>query len=180
MTTIIAQQNEKGDIRFAWDSQVSYGHRHMVGHEKVFKNGPVTFGVSGTVRTSDILKHMTIPARGKGKDTRKWIVNTLVPAIIKELKAVDAGLFEDGQINSESSVIIAVDGQVGVLGGDFAFVQDATGVYGVGSGSHFALGAMGVGASPKQAVQVAGYFDLYTNQDVKTLKIKAKRKGGDK
>lgn len=178
MTTIIAQQTEDGTIRFAWDSQTTYGQRHLVGAEKVFKNGPVTFGVSGTVRTSDILKHMTVPARGKTKDTRQWIVKTLVPAIIKEMKAVDAGLMEDGQINSESSVILSVDDQVGVLGSDFSFVQDATGVYGVGSGASFALGAMGVGASPKQAVAMAGFFDIYTNQNMKTLKIKPKK--GDK
>jgi ATP-dependent protease HslVU (ClpYQ) peptidase subunit len=176
MTTIIAAQNEKGDIKFAWDSQVSYGHRHLDGIEKVFRNGPVTFGVSGTVRTLDILKHMKVPPRGKGKDTHKWIVKTLVPAIIKELKSVDAGYMENGQIDSESSVIISVDDQVGVLSGDFAFIQDAIGVYGVGTGSAFALGAMSVGAGPKTAVQVAGVWDMYTNQDVKTLKIKAGKK----
>lgn len=175
MTTIIAAQNAKGDIKFAWDSQVSYGQRHLVGHEKVFQNGPVTFGVSGTVRTSDILRHMKVPDRGK-KPTREWIVRSLVPAIIKELKSVSAGAFEDGQISSESSVIISVDGELGVLGHDFSFVQDSIGVYGVGSGSPFALGAMSVGASPKTAVQVAGVWDMYTNQDVKTLKIRSKRK----
>lgn len=175
MTTIIAAQNEKGDIKFAWDSQSTWGNRHFNGSEKVFKNGPVTFGVSGAVRTSDILRHMTIPPRGKSKDTRKWIVTTLVPAIIKQLKSVDAGIMEDGQIDGNAHMIIAVDGQVGVLANDFCFVQDISGVYGIGSGSSFALGALATGASPKQAVQVAGFFDLYTNQDVKTLKIKAKR-----
>lgn len=177
MTTIIAQQGPSGTIKFAWDSQTSWGNRHHAGSEKVFQNGPVTFGVSGTVRTSDILKHMKVPARGNTKTAYEYIVTKLVPAIIKELKAVDAGYMENNQINSESHVIVSVDGEVWYLGADFAFVQDSTGVYGVGSGSSFALGAMGVGASPKQAVQVAGFFDLYTNQDVRTLKIKPK---GDK
>lgn len=117
---------------------------------------------------------MKIPARGK-EHTHKWIVKILVPAIIKEMKSVDAGFMENGQISSESTVLIAVDGEVGELGGDFSFVQDETGVYGVGSGSAYALGALGAGASPKQAVQIAGFFDLYTNQDVRTLKIKAKK-----
>lgn len=173
MTTIIAAQDDKGTIKFAWDSQVTHGQRDQNGTEKVFSNGPVTFGVAGTLRTLNILRHMTIPARGKGKSTEKWIVRTLVPAIIKELKSVDAGYIEDSQVNSLSTLIVAVDNQIGYVGGDFSYHQDNTGVYGVGSGSPYALGAMGVGASPKQAVQIAGFFDLYTNQDVKTLKIKA-------
>lgn len=175
MTTIIAAQNAKGDIKFAWDSQVTTGYRAKAGIEKVFQNGPVTFGVSGTVRVLNILKHMKVPPRGKEKNTEKWIVTTLVPAIIKELKSVDAGYMENGQIDNESHIILSVDNVIGTLDSAFSFSQDDTGVYGVGSGSAYALGAMGVGASPKMAVQVAGFFDLYTNQDVKTLKIKAKR-----
>lgn len=177
MTTIIAQQGPSGTIKFAWDSQTTRGQRHSSGNQKVFQNGPVTFGVSGLVRTSNILRHMKVPARGKEKDTHKWVVTTLVPAIIKELKSVDAGYMENGQVDTEAEIIIAVDGIVGTLDCRLAFTQDDTGVYGVGSGSAFALGAMGVGASPKQAIQVAGFFDLYTNQDVQTLKIKPK---GDK
>lgn len=176
MTTIIAAQNEKGDIKFAWDSQITFGQRAESGAEKVFKNGPVTFGVSGTLRTLNILKHMKVPARGNAVDPEKWIVKTLIPAIIKELKAVDAAYMENSQVESEAHIIVSVDNIVGTLDNNFAFSQDTTGVYGVGSGSAFALGAMGVGASPKQAVQVAGFFDLYTNQDVKTLKIKAGKK----
>lgn len=172
MTTIVAVQNEKGAIKFAWDSQATSGHRGLKGTEKVFQNGPVTFGVSGTVRTLNILRHMTIPKRGKSKDTQKWIVKTLVPAIIKELKSVDAALLENSQVDTEANVIIAVDGELGYLGSDLSFVQDEIGVYATGSGSHFALGALGSGASPKQAVAIAGFFDLYTNQEVSTLKVK--------
>lgn len=177
MTTVIAAQNSKGDIKFAWDSQITFGQRAESGAEKVFKNGPVTFGFSGTLRTLNILKHMKVPARGKEADTEKWIVRTLVPAIIKELKSVDAAYTENSQVESEAHIILAVDDVLGTLDNNFAWSQDETRVYGVGSGSAFALGAMGVGASPKQAVQVAGFFDLYTNQDVKTLKIRVSKKG---
>lgn len=171
MTTVIAAKDMKGRVVFAWDTQVTSGVRPKNGVEKVFANGPVIFGVSGTVRTLNVLRYMDVPPRGKG-DTRKWIVRALIPAIIKSLKDVDAVLMEDSQANTESHVIIAVDGVVGYLGSDLSFVEDEMGIYAVGSGSQFALGALAADASLGTAMDVAGALDIYTGTDhhVRTAK----------
>jgi len=182
MTTILAAKTDKGKIHFAWDTQTTAGHKAINGGDKVFVNGGVVFGVSGTVRTADVLQYMKVPKRTKADgDTRKWIITKLVPAIISEMKRVDAAYMENGQANTESSTIIAVDDVIGYLGSDLSFVEDALGLYGVGSGSSFAMGAFLGGASLTEAVQVAGILDVYTNMDVRTAKasklVKAASKG---
>lgn len=169
MTTIIYH-----DGWFAWDTQTTWMGRGMTGMEKVFKNGPVTFGVAGQARISDILRHMDVPALRDYEpefDVRKWIIRELVPAILNAIKEVDAAYVSNSQADTESSVIIWVKGVVGYLSGNLSFVEDESGYYGVGSGSAYALGALWAGADASDAVHAAIYFDLYTGGEVRTLKV---------
>lgn len=175
MTTILATVDDKNKITFAWDSQVTSGVRAKNGIDKVFANGPIVFGVAGTVRTLNILRYMHVPDQEKYRDnydTRRYIVTKLIPAIIKSLKEVDAAYMADSQVDTESHILVAVDDVVGYIGGDLSFVEDELGVYGVGSGSSFALGAIAVGADEKTALQVAATFDLYTNDDIEVKSVK--------
>lgn len=174
MTTIIAVHDEKG-TKFAWDSQTTWQGRGMTGADKVFRNGPVVFGAAGSARTLDVLKYMDIPSRDEHNpayDTERWVIRKLVPAIVKELKDVGAAYISDSQVDTEGSLIIAVDDVVGYLSSNLAFVQEGHGLYGVGSGSAYALGALAAGLSPKKAVQVAAAFDLYTGGDVRSKTVK--------
>lgn len=176
MTTIIAVENDKG-VTFAWDTQVSWGSRSMTGCVKVFQNGPVTFGAAGSGRSADILEHMSIPDRKEyepGFDNKHWVIRTLVPAIIREFKDVDA--VESGAFDSEGSVIFHVGGLTGYLGANMCFVEDEKGIYAVGSGSPYALGALSAGATPKKAVEIARDWDMYTGGEVQTLTIKKETK----
>lgn len=180
MTTVIATRDDKNKITFAWDSQVTYGNRAESGIDKVFANGPVVFGVAGTVRTLNILRYMHVPDQEKYRDnydTRRYIVTKLIPAMIKALKEVDAAYVEDSQVNNLSSIILSVDDVIGYIGGDFSFTEDDLGAYAVGSGSSFALGALAVGANERTALQVAATFDLYTNDDIEVRSVKKILKG---
>ena len=172
MTTIIATRDEAGVIRFGWDSQVTSGGTSHAGTPKVFANGKVIFGCSGIVRTANILRYMDVPARKKGQDTRKWIVRHLIPAIISELKRVDAAYVSDHQVNTLSSVIIAVDDVLGYLGGDLGFHEDRKDAYAVGSGAAYALGALLAGRNESDSLRIASHLDLYTNDDITVKKAK--------
>lgn len=46
--------------------------------------------------------------------------------------------------------------------------------YAIGSGASIALGAMGMGASPKRAIVVAAMYDAGTGSDVQTLTLAGK------
>ena len=174
MTTIVAVKTDD-KVTFAWDSQITWRGRAMNSADsagKVFRNGPVVFGVSGRSRTSDILKHMSIPDRKEyapDYDTETWIVTELVPHIIKELDKVK--FFENSTADSESHVILAVDNLVGYLSTDLAWVTDETGIYAVGSGSAYAIGALSTGSAPEQAVRIAKTWDLYTGGQVRTATV---------
>lgn len=174
MTTIIAVDTVD-NVKFAWDLQTTWQHRAMIGTDKVFRNGPVTFGVAGLGRSSDVLKHMSIPDRKDYEpdfDNEHWIVDTLVPAIVKEFKHVEVG--ETGPFDSEAHCIISVGGLTGYLSGNLSFVQDASGIYAVGSGSTYAIGALSAGAKPKKAVEIARDWDLYTGGEIRTLTVSKK------
>lgn len=176
MTTIIAVENDKG-VTFAWDTQTTWMGRSMTGAAKVFANGPVTFGAAGSARSGDILKHMSIPDRKEyepGFDNKHWVIRTLIPAIIREFKDVDAG--DTGPFDSDGHVIISVGGLTGYLSANMAFVTDEKGLYAVGSGSPYALGALSAGANPKKAVEIAKEWDLYTGGEIQTLTIKKETK----
>jgi len=45
--------------------------------------------------------------------------------------------------------------------------------YAIGSGANFALGAMSMGASPQQAIQIASKWDSATGNEVRVLQLKA-------
>lgn len=179
MTTIIAVPGEKS-VRFAWDTQVTSGNRAETGYEKVFQNGPVTFGVAGHLRTSNILRYMNIPDQDKHKkdyDTRKWIVNKLTPAILEAVQKHGASNTYQDKAYTNGSAIIHVDGVTGYLDSDLSFSESELGAYAVGSGSEYALGALVAGVSPKDSVKVAAALDLYTGGEVRTMKVKHTKRG---
>lgn len=178
MTTIVAVEGEN-DIKFAWDSQTTWMGRAMLGGVKVFENGPVTFGVAGGARSADILKHMSIPDRKDyepGYNNESWIVRTLVPAIVAEFKEVEAS--DAGSFDTDSHIILVVGGEIGYLSSNLSWVTDSSGVYAVGSGSDYAIGALMAGVSVKRAVEIASQWDLYTGGDVVTKTIKKEKKRG--
>lgn len=168
MTTIVYRDGE-----FAWDTQTTWIRAHF-GSVKVFTNGGVTFGVSGKARTSDVLEFLDIPNRNTfdpNYDVRKWVITELVPAINSGLKSVGALEEVSGVSDTGSAVIISVDGLSGYLSGDGSFVQDDSGVLGVGSGSKYALGAIYAGASLEEAVTIATKLDMYSGGEIRTMKV---------
>lgn len=171
MTTIAVRRLEdskKGKRRgvvFASDDQVTTGYQISASEDKVFVNGPVVFGFAGSVRDKNLLQHaLVVPKFGKKakENPTKWVVTKLIPAIRKTLE--DHGSLENdkGYTSSESHLIVAVEGACGYVSSNFAFTGTSEDMWSVGSGSSFALGAMTMGATPLEAVTVAGMHDAFT------------------
>ena len=57
-------------------------------------------------------------------------------------------------------------------GRTFSYEMDLSNCYAAGSGGAFAYGAMDMGATAKQAVQMAAKRDVYTGGKIKTYKVK--------
>lgn len=168
MTTIAARQTGDG-IQFAWDQQTTLGGRkEHTTHPKVFANGKIVFAVAGHVRYSNILAAMSMPKRQRKHqpDTFKWVSVVLTNAIRQATKDADFASFEDQRISNDSVALVAVDNQLFEIGSDYSVTQTENGLYSIGSGSSYALGALMAGASPGEAVEIARHYDIYTGGNV--------------
>lgn len=171
MTTIVARRNgEAWD--FAWDSRVSYGSMYEdSSYEKVFFNDELLFGVSGTIRNSNIVRHAKLPKiKATDKDTAKWVVNTLMPALIKVLRDNLSVEVHNENIDAEWGVLLWVRGEVFDIGSDFSAIK-VDSYSAVGSGSRFAYAALDMGASAKRAVKIAKGRDLHSGGQVHFLTV---------
>lgn len=178
MTTIVAAEvknKKKRSVVFASDSQVSFGSRkERLPDGKIVRNGGIVFGFAGTVRVLNVLKHADLPKPPKSEkreDIEKWAVKKLIPAMRHALKHEDAVELDKGELNTGSALLVAVNGRLFEISSDMAFTTNDARVYSVGSGSSYALGALGAGAEPSEAVRVAAYFDAFTGGDVHEVRL---------
>lgn len=171
MTTIAVRRLEdskKGKPRgvvFACDDQTTAGYQKYGSGAKVFKRGPVTFGFAGAVRDKNLLQHaLKVPKFDlkAESDPHKWVVTKLIPAIQKTLEENGSLENDKGFTSSDSHLIISVKGLCGYVGHTFSLWGTDEDMWAVGSGSEYALGAMTVGATPQEAVTVAGLHDIGT------------------
>lgn len=172
MTTIVAVQ-EKGNVVFASDSQTSWGGRKSHSAQKVFRNGSLVIGAAGDVRVSNVFETAELPqppaALKKRGDVYRWLVNVLVPALQKVLDEATALTVENGESNNRGAFLVAVNDQVFEVASDFAVTSERDGLYAIGSGGSFAIGALAAGATPQAAVRIATLHDAYSGGKVSVV-----------
>jgi hypothetical protein len=71
-----------------------------------------------------------------------------------------------------AAMVLYPDGSVSVFTERFLKQDAAADFYALGSGEQFALGAMGVGASAEEAVQVACYFDPWSRGPLQVVALR--------
>lgn len=168
MTTIVAVETPQG-VTFATDSRVSGSALNDGWVSKVFENKGVVFGVAGYLRVSQILQHTKmpeLPKSDKPEKIDKWVTQNLAPIFLKASKEVS-----DLGHRGGSLALFAVKGRVYDMDNSGSWTRSSTGVYSIGSGANYALGALEAGASPKKAIKIAAKYDWGTNSDVKIMKV---------
>ena len=73
---------------------------------------------------------------------------------------------EDGDL---FSILIAIKGEVFEIDEDYSVARRSDGIYAIGSGADFALGALMAGSSTQHAMEIAASFDLNTHAPFITL-----------
>lgn len=179
MTTIVAIEHADG-VTFAYDSQVTSGGGGFTRHDdqqKVFQNGELVFGIAGSVLDAQIIEHMDIPSIKKrhAGNLDAWVTNRLIPSIRENLAAHGALEVDKQQTFADVHALACVRGRIYRIGSNTAWTRREDGVYAVGSGSHFAMGALGMGASARKAVKVARANDLYTGGPIRTIEVRYER-----
>lgn len=144
MTTIAAVQGS-GWAVVGSDSQVTEDSKKFTlkkEFSKLLRNGPYIIGVAGDLRAVNILTHNfspPTPLRGVGEDELdKFMATKFIP----ELKACFDKNFYKQDAEQGSSLVVLLRGVVYEVGSDYDFIRDAGGVYSIGTGSAFALGAL--------------------------------------
>lgn len=190
MTTILAVQGDNF-ATVSVDSRISSmdtgGFASQIttlgeGSSKVAKNGKYLLGAAGDVRAINILHHAFIPPVAppalKGKKLDAFMTNKFVPALRDcfEKQGYASPETDTSQHIAEhaSTIIVVVNAVIYVIDGDYSWTSDLAGIYALGTGSAYALGAMTALAGTKKlsasqaksislkALRIASSFDPYT------------------
>lgn len=144
MTTLAAIQGD-GWAVIGYDSRVTEDNRIFVLPKeagKVVKNGTYIFGAAGDMRAVNLLAHSFKPpvptATDFGVKLDKFISSKFVPALKQCFD--DAQYGEKGE--QDSTVLVVVHGRIYEIGTAYDWCLDESGIYAMGSGAEYALGAM--------------------------------------
>lgn len=171
MTTIVMKV-AGGDVIAGWDSQSTNGSfpAGMVS-DKVWVQGGLVYGVAGALRTSDAIQAIDFPPYD-GSDPRRWLIRVWVPAFRDAVKD-DPILFdaEEGCVK-HVQILVVVGGEVFDIDSSLSPSQDVLGVYSIGSGAPYAMGALRSGSTVVDALSIAASCDVYTGGDLTATSVK--------
>lgn len=188
MTTVVGIQGE-GFALLATDSRISsfddkgsaYQYTTLGGgSSKVAVNGKYLLGAAGDVRAINILHHAFHPPlcaptlKGKRLDT--FLTTKFIPALRHCFEEHGYSVPHEDKSHlaeHDSTIIIAINGTIYIVEGDYSWTNDATGLYAAGTGSSYALGALQAlnhkNPTPQQAktialkaLNIATKYDPYT------------------
>ena len=179
MTTIVAVC-KNGNVTMGADSQVTDGSRpnRHPRMEKITKNNGYLIAGSGDSQPCDILQHIfvpPVPSVQERKDLYKFMIVKFIPAMRECLE--DNG-WKPSTDDKESgfNMLFAFDGEVFDIGDDFSVLLNDDGIYGVGSGSPYAIGALYAGATVEKALDYASSNDIYTSGPYQIVKQQKQNK----
>ena len=179
MTTIVAVC-KNGNVTMGADSQVTDGSRpnRHPRMEKITKNNGYLIAGSGDSQPCDILQHIfvpPVPSVQERKDVYKFMIVKFIPAMRECLE--DNG-WKPSTDDKESgfNMLFAFDGEVFDIGDDLSVLLNDDGIYGVGSGSSYAIGALYAGATVEKALDYASSNDIYTSGPYQIVKQQKQNK----
>ena len=170
MTTIIGIQHDGSctliaDNRVTDDSGRIYTHPEM---EKLTEIGPFIIGGSGEVSPCDIAQHLWKPPSLTAADRKNvyhFMISKAMPSLRESLKANGYNFDEshDKDSGARFQFLIACNGEIFDVDQDLAVMKSSDGIYGVGSGSPYAIGALHAGAKPMKAMEIAAKLTAFTS-----------------
>lgn len=166
MTTLIAFQGPDFAILGA-DSQVTDGDKRIISSStpKIVKLKKYLLAVSGDCRPGDVLTYNWTPPAYDGTDPVKFMGRKIIPSIILAFKMQGFDYTKEG---TSYSYLLAFAGNIFEIGDDLSITQSNDGLYGTGSGSAYALGAL-AGQLPNigkaeilDALAISAKYDINT------------------
>jgi ATP-dependent protease HslVU (ClpYQ) peptidase subunit len=174
MTTIIGLQAENScllvaDSRTTDESGRAYSHPTV---SKITKRGKFIIAGSGLTQPCDIVQHMwrpPSPTPSAYKDIYHYMIESVVPSIRVAL-TVNGYQPEKDSTEQDFVFLIALNGTIFELDDTLSVLMRDDGIYGVGSGSAYAIGALHAGATWRQAMNIASKNNVFTAPPYTTFK----------
>lgn len=146
MTCIVAMRDGDSVIVGA-DACISTGDSvSVISDKKIFRRGDMVFGVCGTVRFLNVVKHVFKPPAFHGKSFPRYLSAEMLPLLQRTL--IEGGCLatskDDGTAYQDGNLLVIHDGKIYEVGHDFAVVDSGSEYAAIGSGGEIALGALHV------------------------------------
>ena len=197
MTTIIAIQGDGFSVICA-DSRISDSYSDGLisqigtlreGSGKVSVNGKYLLATAGDLRAINILQHVFQPPtptpNTRGKKLDQFITSKFIPALREcfDSQGYSVPDRDDKEHMAEqgSTILLAINGTLYLIDGDYSWYSDFTGLYAIGTGSSYALGALQALVHNKKqtvvqaksnaikAIAISAKFDPYTGAPYHTF-----------
>jgi ATP-dependent protease HslVU (ClpYQ) peptidase subunit len=168
MTTVIGIQGD-GYCLLAADTRITATDSAGIAYQimslkaetsKIAVNGKYLIGTAGDLRAINLLTHTLnppiCPPNLKGKKLDEFITNKLIPAIKQMFEQNGYTTNETNtptKAEHDSELLIAVNQTLYHIDGDYSWFTDQTGIYTLGTGSPYALGALHNMPTPKNPAQ---------------------------
>lgn len=176
MTTIIARKNDNGTVDLGFDSQATGGGETQHVQKVANINDQFHIGVAGRTRYGNLLKYIDVPPlheaeHGTGNyDAFGYLITRVVPAWVDGLERQFGRIPDQKEDWPDGVAMVILQGRIFQVYFDFTVTESSREFDGIGSGAHYAMGALASGKSVKKAIQVAAELDLYTGGELKVMK----------
>ena len=120
-----------------------------------------------------------------GPKLDQFITQKFIPALRECFESTGYAMPENDQSSHiaehSSQIVVVINGTIYIIDGDYSWTSDKTGIYAIGSGSSYALGALHALTNGKEmtvakaktavnkALAIASKFDPYTGSPFQTF-----------
>ena len=156
MTTIVAVQG--GSIAtIGAESYTTYGDRPFVHKDikKIIKSGRWLIAAAGDARVCDIINSWRPPHPRGNKNLYEFVATTVIKSLRKAIGDYTTQSKDDG-----FDLLLVINGEVFQITNDFTLLRSNSGIYGIGSGADYAVGALMAGATVEEALKIAIKLDI--------------------
>ncbi len=159
MTTIVAVQG--GSIAtIGAESFTTYGDRPFFHKDvkKIIHSGKWLVATAGDANACDLIANVWKPPTPRGnKNLHDFVATT----VIKSLRKMFAeNNYQQQPKDDGFDLLLACNGEVFQITNDFTLLRTSTGIYGIGSGADYAVGALMAGATVEEAIKIAVKLDI--------------------
>lgn len=167
MTTIIGVEYADGFV-MASDSQITSDDRAYTSNDvpKITQVAEYTIAGAGISRYCDVVMYGWNPPKFVPGDDYIFMVSKFIPAMRKAHEDCGYTLKDEDTFQ----FIVGVNKKLYYINYDYSVIRSDNGIYGIGSGAQYAIGALEVGATMREAMKASIKYDVNSGGKIRIVK----------